>query len=172
MSNVVVRTQGFEALREALKEMPNQAMRAARRANRKAAEYGRSQYAKHMAERTGIAFGVFNQKRAMAYFASPMETEGTAKTWFGYNVLKPSVAGKIREDVSGVWAGSYYFADAFLIRFASGEGIFKREAGRLVKQMIELPMAAEYAEPVAILATDRLQTLLEQELRYERLKNG
>ncbi len=171
MTQIEIRTKGFPQLQDAMREMPLQAMRAARRANRKAADYARGRFAKEMAARTDIKQSLFRERRALSFFASAVDSEGRSKMWFGYNPLKAAYVGDLKADPAGAWAGKYFFQGAFIATMRSGHrGIFQREGRRIFEQSVNLPQAPAVAELVAADTNDRLGTLLDQELRYERMK--
>jgi hypothetical protein len=131
-----------------------------------------------MSSRTGVQQALLRSRRAKVYFQSTIDSEGRTKMWFGYTGMRTAYEkgtvtpfGKLSQDEGGAWAGKYYFERGFVAKFRSGHvGIFKREGGRLIEQSVEFPQAVEAAEAAAADTNDRLGTLLDQELRYERLK--
>jgi hypothetical protein len=178
---------GLEKLRAALAEMPLQAMRAAKRANRKAATYAEGRFAKHLSAKSGIPQNILRSHEERGRKVGRVRTylsddgPGAYKVWLGYNPLKAAYIGNLKADESGAWAREYYWAGAFIAQFASGHrGIFKRGTTRtasgrlaLVEQVVMFPYGTEIADAVATETLDRLGTLIDQELKYEMSKaNG
>lgn len=178
MMPTTIRTDinGIPELQEAIKQMPLQAIRAARRANSKVAEQTRAKMASEMHRATGIPLQAFRDFR--------VKRRGTSIgqiVWFGANPIKAAYVarqgtektpGELQQQLEepydwGAKAGKYLFPGAFVRKMKSGHlGIFKSEGRKLIEQKVELPQAFDMATLVQEYANSRLAVVLMQELNY------
>ena len=110
-----------------------------------------------------------HRKRVRFYLAD--RGSGSAAVWVGYNPIKASYLGALRQQRRGARAGRHFFDRAFVATMRSGHrGVFIRSGKSrtpIEEQYAELASAARNVGVVSRRIPARLADVLEQELNYE-----
>lgn len=151
-----------------LRELSPASMQAAwRRTLRKTHVWIKGQVAKAVSKETKIPQKVL---RTRVYFF--LKSYDSGKVWLGLNAVEAERLGNPRQTRSGVTAGRFRFQSAWLMKRIAPNGPVYRRTGkaRLPYERVKYDWA-EAGEAafrnIAVLAEQRLLTILEQEVNYE-----
>jgi hypothetical protein len=151
-----------------LRELSPSSMQAAwRRTLRKTNVWIKGQVAKAASKETKIPQKVLRNR---VYFF--LKSYDTGKVWLGLNAVEAERLGNPRQTRSGVTAGRFRFQSAWVMKRAAPDGPVYRRVGkaRLPYERVKYDWAdaGEAAfRNIAVLAEQRLLTILEQEVNYE-----
>lgn len=157
-----------KALQSVIDALPRQVFNAQRSAIGTTVTFARKELQKRMIAKTGIPARVFRRVRIKA-----TRRPESGSVWLGYNPVKATYVGKLKQDPAGAFAGDYFFEGGFVARLQSGHvGIFKRgtELTRnlkveLVEQTVDLGIGVDVAEEVYGLAQIELRRRFTERMR-------
>jgi hypothetical protein len=153
-----------DGVQQTLDALPQTIFRAQRSAIGTTTTWAKKTMQTRLIAKTGIAARVFRNFRVKS-----RRDRDTGIVWIGFNPVKASYVGKLKQDNGGAWAGQYYFKGGFVTTLRSGHtGIFKK-SGRsrlpIAEQTVVLKAGFAIAEAVAHEAQIELRARFAAKLR-------
>lgn len=133
--------------------LPSSIFKAEKSSVQQTATFVKNELNSRMATKTGIPGRVFRRFRVKS------KNIGDGKVvWLGLNKVKASYVGRLKQDVSGAFAGQYFFAGGFVATMKSGHtGIFKNRGNQLDEQYVNINLGFQVASEVSAEAQQKLK---------------
>lgn len=112
-----------KAVRAVIDALPKNIFNAEKSAVQQTTRWAKKEVQNRLIAKTGIPPRVFRRFRVK----SKRLNYNGGLVWVGINQVKASYVGKLKQDITGASAGSYFFQGGFVAKMQSGHvGIFKR----------------------------------------------
>jgi hypothetical protein len=121
---ITITITGADGLQRTFEGTAAQIRRAGTRANQRTADKFAGDASKAMANSSGLKRSLLAKYRT---FASKSRDGVSVNVWLGFNQVKASYAGRLRQEDWGAAADKFFFPGSFVARMRSGHvGIFSR----------------------------------------------